>query len=142
MVTFLKFAPSSHRWEVKHLTLNTLSYERIVLGTLEFVRTRSTEIINITDIVRATKVEYRTLLRAFERYLGFSPKHYLRLRQLNLVYYDVRRGNGASARLADILAADGVTEFGRFAGHYRSLFGKLPSETYRRSHAVKSGSPL
>ena len=141
-VTFLKSVPSSHRWEVKHLALNTLSYERIVLGTLEFVRTRSTEIINITDIVRATKVEYRTLLRAFERYLGFSPKHYLRLRQLNLIYYDVRRGNDASARLADILAAHGVTEFGRFAGHYRSLFGKLLSETYRRSHAVKSGSPL
>jgi len=120
----------------------TLSYERIVLETLEFVRTRSTEIINITDIVRATKVEYRTLLRAFERYLGFSPKYYLRLRQLNLVYYDVRRGNGASTRLADILAAHGVTEFGRFAGHYRSLFGELPSETYRRSRAAKSGSSL
>ncbi|WP_234680355.1 AraC family transcriptional regulator [Bradyrhizobium monzae] len=120
----------------------TLSSERIVLETLEFVRTRSTEIINITDIVKATKVEYRTLLRAFERYLGFSPKHYLRLRQLNLVYYDVRRGNGASARLADILAAHGVTEFGRFAGHYRSLFGELPSETYRRSRAVKSGKSL
>jgi Helix-turn-helix domain len=121
----------------------TLSSERIVLETLEFVRTRSTEIINIADIVKATKVEYRTLLRAFVRYLGFSPKHYLRLRQLNLVYYDVRRGNGASARLADILAIHGVTEFGRFAGHYRALFGELPSETYRRSRAVmKSDNSL
>ncbi|MET4177120.1 AraC family ethanolamine operon transcriptional activator [Bradyrhizobium sp. LA6.1] len=120
----------------------TLSSERIVLETLEFVRKRSTEIINITDIVKATKVEYRTLLRAFERYLGFSPKHYLRLRQLNLVHHEIRRGNGASASLADILAAHGVTEFGRFAGHYRSLFGELPSETYRRPRAVKSGKSL
>jgi hypothetical protein len=120
----------------------TLSSERIVLETLEFIRTQSTEIINITDIVKAIKVEYRTLLRAFERYLGFSPKHYLRLRQLNLVYSDVRCGNGASARLADILTAHGVTEFGRFAGHYRSLFGELPSETYRRSRAMKSGNSV
>jgi len=120
----------------------TLSSERIVLEALEFVRTRSTRIINIADIVRATKVEYRTLLRAFERYLGFSPKHYLRLRQLNLVYHEIRRENGASARLADILAAHGVTEFGRFAGYYRSLFGELPSETYRRFRMVKSGNSL
>lgn len=99
-------------------------------------------IITITDIVKGTKVEYRTLLRAFERYLGFSPKHYLRLRQLNLVYHGIRREDGASARLADILAAHGVTEFGRFAGHYRSLFGELPSEKYRRLRAVKSDNSL
>lgn len=120
----------------------TLSSERIVLEALEFVRTRPARIINVTDIVKATKVEYRTLLRAFERYLGFSPKHYLRLRQLNLVYHEIRRGNCASVKLTDILAAHGVTEFGRFAGHYRLLFGELPSETYRRSRAMKSGSSL
>ncbi|WJR76790.1 helix-turn-helix domain-containing protein [Bradyrhizobium sp. NP1] len=120
----------------------TLSSERIVLEALEFVRAKPESIVHIKDIVKATKVGYRTLLRAFERYLGFSPKHYLRLRQLNLVYHQIRRENGASARLADILAAHGVTEFGRFAGHYRSLFGELPSETYRRFRAVKSGNSL
>lgn len=120
----------------------TLSSERIVLEVLEFVRTRPERIIHIRDIVKATKVEYRTLLRAFERYLGFSPKHYLRLRQLNLVYHEIRRENCASARLADVLAAHGVNEFGRFAGHYRSLFGELPSETHRRSRALRSGNSL
>ncbi|MGY3153673.1 methylphosphotriester-DNA--protein-cysteine methyltransferase [Bradyrhizobium elkanii] len=118
----------------------TLSYERIVLEALEFVGTRSESIVHIKDIVKATKVEYRTLLRAFERYLGFSPKHYLRLRQLNLVYHEISRDNGASVRVVDILSAHGVTEFGRFAGHYRSLFGELPSETYRRSRALMSGN--
>ncbi|WP_375787801.1 helix-turn-helix domain-containing protein [Bradyrhizobium sp. Pha-3] len=120
----------------------TLSSERVVLEALEFVRRKPESIVHIKDIVKATRVEYRTLLRAFERYLGFSPKHYLKLRQLNLVYHEIRRGNGASARLGDILAAHGVTEFGRFAGHYRSLFGELPSETYRRFRAVKSGNSL
>ncbi|MGY3574527.1 methylphosphotriester-DNA--protein-cysteine methyltransferase [Bradyrhizobium sp. USDA 4518] len=118
----------------------TLSYERIVLEALEFVGTRSESIVHIKDIVKATKVEYRTLLRAFERYLGFSPKLYLRLRQLNLVYHEISRDNGASVGVVDILSAHGVTEFGRFAGHYRSLFGELPSETYRRSRALRSGN--
>nr|WP_233285824.1 helix-turn-helix domain-containing protein [Bradyrhizobium brasilense] len=118
----------------------TLSYERIVLEALEFVGTRSESIVHIKDIVKATKVEYRTLLRAFERYLGFSPKLYLRLRQLNLVYHEISRDNGASVRVVDILSAHGVTEFGRFAGHYRALFGELPSETYRRSRALRSGN--
>ncbi|MCC8955410.1 AraC family transcriptional regulator [Bradyrhizobium sp. Pear77] len=121
---------------------HTVSSERIVLEALQFVRARSTEFINITDIVKVTKVEYRTLLRAFERYLGYSPKHYLKLRQLNLVYHEIRRENGASARTADILAAHGVTEFGRFAGQYRSLFGELPSETHRRLRALESGNSL
>ncbi|MGY3637481.1 helix-turn-helix domain-containing protein [Bradyrhizobium sp. Lot33] len=120
----------------------TLSSERIVLEALEFMRTRPARIINITDIVKATKVEYRTLLRAFVRYLGFSPKHYLKLRQLNLVYHEIRRENGASARLVDILAAHGVTEFGRFAGRYRWLFGELPSETHRRFRMLRSGNSL
>ncbi|WP_298374549.1 helix-turn-helix domain-containing protein [uncultured Bradyrhizobium sp.] len=118
----------------------TLSSERIVLEALEFVRAKSESIVHIKDIVKATKAEYRTLLRAFERYLGFSPKYYLKLRQLNLAYHDIRRESDASVRLADILAAHGVTEFGRFAGHYRSLFGELPSETHRRFRALESGN--
>lgn len=119
----------------------TLTSERIVLEALEFVRMRPARIINVTDIVKATKVEYRTLLRAFVRYLGFSPKHYLKLRQLNLVYHEIRRENCASVKLADILATHGINEFGRFAGHYRSLYGELPSETHRRIRASRSNNP-
>ncbi|KWV60395.1 hypothetical protein AS156_28770 [Bradyrhizobium macuxiense] len=114
----------------------TVASERIVLEALEFVRKNPESIIHIKDIVKATKVEYRTLLRAFERYLGCSPKHYLKLRQLNLVYHEIRH-MGPAARLVDILAAHGVTEFGRFAGRYRWLFGELPSEAQRRFGALR-----
>ncbi|MFQ3459070.1 helix-turn-helix domain-containing protein [Bradyrhizobium sp. UFLA01-814] len=119
----------------------TVTSERIVLEALEFVGKNPESIIHIKDIVKATKVEYRTLLRAFERYLGFSPKHYLKLRQLNLVYHAIRHV-GSAAKLVDILAAHGVTEFGRFAGRYRWLFGELPSEAHRRSGASRPGKSL
>jgi len=110
----------------------TISSERVVLRALEYVRARSDSVIYIEEIVRATKVEYRTLLRSFERYLGFSPKHYLMLRQINLVYHAIRRERSGSAKIADILSANGVNEFGRFAGYYKSIFGELPSETHHR----------
>ncbi|MGY4401850.1 AraC-like DNA-binding protein [Bradyrhizobium sp. USDA 3315] len=119
----------------------TVGSERIVLEALEFVRKNPESIIHIKDIVRVTKVEYRTLLRAFERYLGFSPKHYLKLRQLNLVYHEIRH-MGSAGRLVDILVAHGVTEFGRFAGRYRWLFGELPSEAHRRSSALRPDKSL
>jgi AraC-like DNA-binding protein len=120
----------------------TTASERIVMEALEFVRARPESIVQIEDIVRAIKVEYRTLLRAFERYLGLSPKHYLMLRQINLVYHAIRREGADHDRIADILAAHGVTEFGRFAGHYKSLFGELPSETHQRLHALRRDDAL
>jgi AraC-like DNA-binding protein len=98
----------------------TRASERVVLQVLEFVGARSEDVIQIEEIVEATKVNYRTLLRAFERYIGFSPKHYLMLRQINLVYHAIRLERYGSAKIADILSANGVTEFGRFAGQYRS----------------------
>ena len=118
----------------------TISSEQIVLKALEFARTRSESTIFIEDVARAAKVEYRTLLRAFERYLGFSPKHYLMLRQLNLIHHAIRREGAMTAKVADILADHGVTEFGRFAGHYKSLFGELPSETHHRVWKSRPGN--
>jgi AraC family transcriptional regulator, ethanolamine operon transcriptional activator len=112
---------------IKH----TRSAEEIVFRALRFVQSRPDQNIEIGDLAKAGDVGYRTLLRAFERYLKLSPKHYLKLHQINNVYHAIRKGDRGD-RLADILDAHGVSEFGRFAGEYRSIFGELPSDTYQR----------
>jgi transcriptional regulator GlxA family with amidase domain len=96
--------------------------------------------VEIGDLARVTNVNYRTLLRAFERYLKISPKRYLKLRQINAVYHAIRRSGGRQA-LGDILACNGVSEFGRFAGEYKVVFNELPSATYHRQSTTltKSG---
>jgi methylphosphotriester-DNA--protein-cysteine methyltransferase len=137
----------AHAWDNRlSLTVlpdrRTISSEQIVLRALEYARTKSESTILIEDIARSAKVEYRTLLRAFDRYLGFSPKHYLMLRQVNSIHHAIRREGGMVAKVADILADHGVTEFGRFAGHYKSLFGELPSETHRRFRTSRPRNSL
>jgi AraC-like DNA-binding protein len=107
------------------------SAERIIFRALEYVRAKPWEPISVDDLVLATDTEYRTLLRAFQRYLNVGPKHYLKLRQLNLVRLALRRkAAGAQTQtVTHILVERGVTEFGRFAIEYKQLFGELPSET-------------
>jgi AraC family transcriptional regulator, ethanolamine operon transcriptional activator len=109
----------------------TRSSEQIVFRALRYVQSRGDENVEIGDLARVTRVNYRTLLRAFERYLKISPKRYLKLRQINAVYHAIRR-SGRGLSLADILATNGVSEFGRFAGEYRAVFNEVPSATHQR----------
>jgi AraC-like DNA-binding protein len=104
--------------------------EQIVFRALQFAQSRPGQSVEIGDLARAGEIGYRTMLRAFERYLKLSPKRYLKLRQINDVYHAIRRNREQA--LADILSGCGVNEFGRFAGEYRSVFGELPSSTYQR----------
>lgn len=130
------FYELEHAWKKRLSTTSlpsdsTRSAEQIVFRALRFVQSRPDESIRIKDLAEAGGVGYRTLLRAFDRYLKLTPKHYLKLRQINNVYHAIRRGDGAET-LTDILYAHGVTEFGRFAGEYSSIFGELPSATLQR----------
>jgi AraC family transcriptional regulator, ethanolamine operon transcriptional activator len=126
----------AHAWEnndgiVPLPSETTRSSEQIVFRALRYVQSRGDENVEIGDLARVTSVNYRTLLRAFERYLKISPKRYLKLRQINAVYHAIRRSGGRQT-LGDILAANGVSEFGRFAGEYKVVFNELPSTTHQR----------
>jgi len=107
------------------------SAEKIIRDALTYVVARQADNIPVEDLTTAAQVEYRTLLRAFQRYLQITPKRYLKLRQLNLVRRALNAQEASSA--TDIMASFGVTEFGRFANEYKRLFDELPSETLRRS---------
>jgi methylphosphotriester-DNA--protein-cysteine methyltransferase len=114
---------------------STRSAEQIVFRALRFVQSKGDENVEIGDLAHVSQVNYRTLLRAFERYLKISPKRYLKLRQINAVYHAIRR-NGTGHTLSDILAENGVSEFGRFAGEYRAVFNELPSATHQRQSTI------
>jgi len=105
------------------------SSERIIFKALEYVRARTWEPITVDDLVAVTEVEYRTLLRAFQRFLNMGPKRYLKLRQLNVVRLALRHAHDDARKVTRILAENGVTEFGRFAIEYKQLFGEAPSDT-------------
>jgi AraC family transcriptional regulator, ethanolamine operon transcriptional activator len=129
---FLRFIANAMTQRLETITLPSEfneSAERIIFRALEYVRAKTWEPISVEDLVAATGTEYRTLLRAFQRYLNMGPKHYLKLRQLNLVRIALRQKRAGAQNVTSILGEHGVTEFGRFAIEYRQLFGEAPSET-------------
>lgn len=113
--------------DVRQAGLNsaeTLVHEALRLATADEWSSPS-----VQAIAAALGVSERTLLRAFQSILGVGPAHYLKLRKLNAVRRFIVKFASPDQTITALLAAHGVTEFGRFAGEYRQLFGERPSET-------------
>jgi AraC-like DNA-binding protein len=79
----------------------------------------------------------RTLLNAFQGSLGTSPSRYMLARRLNGAQRDILCGR--SPTVTDAALDYGFEHFGRFARHYRTLFGETPSATLFRAKLVHSG---
>jgi AraC-like DNA-binding protein len=90
---------------------------------------REAEPIHIDDLLKVAEVSERTLRRAFKEYFGIGPTRYLKLRQLHQVRRVLRSSDAETTSVTKVLFGQGVTQLGRFASHYRILFGELPSET-------------
>lgn len=89
----------------------------------------------VDDLAQAADVHSRTLLRAFNCVVGMGPVRYLRFRQLNAVRRKLNEAN--SPTVTESLLTAGVSDMGRFAGHYKKLFGEPPSETLLAAKARK-----
>ncbi|NNJ97760.1 MAG: AraC family transcriptional regulator [Gammaproteobacteria bacterium] len=77
----------------------------------------------------------RTLLNAFQETLGTSPSRYMLARRLNGVQRDLHCGK--SPTVTDAALDYGFEHFGRFAYHYRTLFGEMPSATLKRASMIR-----
>jgi transcriptional regulator GlxA family with amidase domain len=88
--------------------------------------------ITLTDIVAASGVPGRTLMKHFEAFRGVSPMQYLRRARLERINEALRTGEG-SGTISDLAIAWGFTHMGRFSAEYRRHFGEAPSETLKRA---------
>jgi transcriptional regulator GlxA family with amidase domain len=66
-----------------------------------------------------------------------NPLTYSRLRRLNLVRSALRRTDPETATVAEVARCHGFLELGRFANHYRVVFGETPSTTLRAARSIK-----
>lgn len=93
--------------------------------------------IQIDDLAREADVSVRTLRNAFLEYYGVSPNRYFMLRRLHAARDTLRKAELEETTVTTVAAQFGFWQFGRFSGHYRRLFGELPSETLARTASAK-----
>jgi transcriptional regulator GlxA family with amidase domain len=86
----------------------------------------------VLEIAKAVGASLRSLTECCHEHLGMSPKKYISLRNMHMVRRDLLAANPATTTVTDVATRYGFWQFGRFAGHYRTLFGETPSRTLRR----------
>jgi len=107
------------------------SSRKIMSRALEYARLHKWQALHVNDLALAADVTDRTLHRSFRQQLDIGPARYLKLRQLNVVRRALRGKLASPKKVLDVMSDHGVSEFGRFATEYRTLFGESPSETMR-----------
>ena len=86
----------------------------------------------IVDICMSLAVSERTLLYAFQTYVGMSPQTYLRLCRLNRVRATLLAGNPQATTVTQAAMQMGFLHLGRFAGDYGQVFEETPEATLAR----------
>jgi AraC-like DNA-binding protein len=102
-----------------------------VARAIDYMQAHLASPITLADIVSASGVPGRTLLKHFRDNRGVSPMRYLqhaRLVRAREALLAARPDEGVT----QIALAWGFAHLGRFAIEYRRLFGESPSETLRR----------
>jgi AraC-like DNA-binding protein len=109
----------------------TIDREVIIQRTMRYLQQNVGQVIGVRDLADASDVSERTLRSAFTEYFKASPAQYLKLRQLHQVRRALLAAYPGETSVSKVLVDQGVWAFGRFAAHYRMLFGELPSQTLR-----------
>ena len=74
----------------------------------------------------------RALQAGFQREVGMAPMAYLRMVRLRRAHAALREADPAETTVQAVAVGLGLLHQGRFASHYRAVFGEMPSETLRR----------
>jgi AraC family ethanolamine operon transcriptional activator len=91
---------------------------------------RDGSVLTVEEVCRSLGVSRRALQYCFLETLGIRPLAYLRAVRLN----GARRAIKHATSVADAATLWGFWHFGRFARDYKSMFGELPSDAFRRFH--------
>jgi AraC-like DNA-binding protein len=86
----------------------------------------------LAALSEALDISGRFLRICCDEHLGMGPNAYIRLRRMQLVRRALGHADPAVVTVAQVAAAYGFSEAGRFSGAYRTNFGELPSATLRR----------
>ena len=106
---------------------------RDVKRARDFIHEHLASPITLVDLVEASGVPGRTLLKHFRDAHGISPMRYVRDRRMERVRGEL--ASGSATCVADCALRWGFAHAGRFSIEYRRRFGESPSSTLARARA-------
>jgi AraC-like DNA-binding protein len=93
--------------------------------------------VNIESFAKQYQVSVQTLENAFKSLFGFTPKKFLQLLKLNLVYHDLQNADPETYTVSKIASKWGFLHMGRFSQDFTKLFGENPSDTLKSLEYIK-----
>lgn len=105
------------------------SYGAIVSKARDYIDFELVHPLSVDMIARAAGTSIRTLHRAFVTLLEETPYSYVQKLRLQRMRFAIMNEAGSAETIAAIGNRCGLTELGRAAHDYRSLYGELPSQT-------------
>jgi AraC family ethanolamine operon transcriptional activator len=114
------------------------SQKKVADRALDLALSRRQDPPSIDDLCRKLGVSRRSLQDCFQDAFGISPSHFLRVARLNAVRRELKAlaATGQRVSIGDVAASWGFWHWSRFAGHYRELFGELPSQTLQNNQII------
>lgn len=97
----------------------------------DYLQAHDDRFVTVHELCEQLGTSARALQDCFNKYVGLSPKAYLKALKLNEAHRELRRADSALASVSDVAVRYGFWHLSQFAADYRWLFGELPSETLR-----------
>lgn len=105
----------------------------VIRRAVTFIEENAQRPITVPDIAAAVGASVRTLHRGFNEHLSSSPSSYLARVRMDAAHWELTLGNPQTTSVTQVATKWGFLHHGRFAGNYREVYGRSPSETLRQS---------
>lgn len=137
LTELLRHQPSN----ILHLVASTetIPAPRHARRARDFIIENAGSAICLQQVADAAGVPIRTLQHQFSHFYGLSPIEMLKRERLYRINSELGSGHTAEP-VAAVASRWGFSHFGRFARHYKSQFGELPSTTKARARKSRSVS--
>lgn len=98
----------------------------------DYLQAHTDRCVTVHELCEQLGASRRALQDCFGKYVGLSPKAYLKALKLNEARRALLCADSPLAGVSDVAVHYGFWHLSQFAADYRWLFGELPSETLRR----------
>lgn len=117
-----------HNMRLEVPSITSVTFERLA----QYVDENIKRDITAEDLAQQARMSQRSLYLLFERHAKLTPLCYIRRRKLECVRATLLDASVPAPNVTAVALDYGFTHLGRFSEAYKTLFGVLPSEDFKK----------